>query len=69
MNINRGGNNVTCKTWKKKEGRGDDTWAWLERDSKGVDTNDMNRARQHHEECNTHGDYDEMQNDKRHNAM
>ena len=43
--------------------------ARFERDSKGVDTYDMNRARQHHEECNAHGDYDEMQNDKRYNAM
>ena len=29
----------------------------------------MHRARQHHEECDAHGDYDEMQKDKRHNAM
>ena len=43
--------------------------ARFERDSKGVDTYDMNRARQHHEECNAHGDYDEMQNGKRHDAM
>ena len=25
----------------------------------------MHRARQHHKECNAHGDYDEMQNEKK----
>ena len=35
--------------------------ARFERDIKGVDTYDMNIARQHHKECNAHGEYDEMQ--------
>ena len=42
--------------------------ARFERDIQGVDTYDMKISRQHHKECNAHGDYDEMQQDKRHSA-
>ena len=37
---------------------GVDAWVDLRDIARGLVTCNMHRARQHHEECNAHGDYD-----------
>ena len=60
----------TCKNERnKKEEGGVDARVDLRDTARGLVTCNMHRARQHHEECDAHGDYDEMQKDKRHSAM